>query len=308
MTSHAVWFTAKHRAEIRSFALPEPAADEVQVRCVANGICMGEVSLFDDIETSRWPLPRIVGHEGVGVVTKVGAGVATHREGDWVVCREWATLWNRKASAATKLTRAPGDPTTFLAEPCECAVNSAFATAFAPGDRVCLLGAGFMGLLNVQLLRRYPLAEFVVVDPRDKARLLARRCGATSIYAPNDPSIGSEFDVVIECAGAGSSLDSAVRLVRPGGKLALFSWHHAPRPLDLGELHLKGVHLLNTGPAIVTDSRLDFMARAVRLIEAGVFDLAPLVTHRHKLADVQTAMELALNRPPGYIKGVLDFT
>jgi len=72
-------------------------------------------------------------------------------------------------------------------------------------------------------------------------------------------------------------------------------------------MHLRGVRMLHAGPSIAADRATDSMARAARLIEAGLFDLRPLVTHRHDAEDVQSAMALASQRPFGYIKGVLEF-
>ncbi len=312
MNAKAVYFTEPGRAELREIDIADPGDDQVQVRCVANGICMGEVSLFTGVETHRWPLPRIVGHEGIGVVTKVGRGVTTHREGDWVVCREWATLWNRSARAAPRLARPPADPSTFLAEPCECATVALAVAGIQPGDRVAVIGAGFMGVLCLQGLARCPLAELVACDTRPAVLDIARPW-TTDTVLWNTPAAEQlmrrrgSFDLVLECSGASPALATASALVRDGGRLMIFAWHHKPLPIDLGDWHLRGLQVINAGPAVVTDSRLDYLARAVTLMERGVFDLTPLITHRHSAVDVQQAMENAVSRPEGYIKGVLLF-
>ena len=51
----------------------------------------------------------------------------------------------------------------------------------------------------------------------------------------------------------------------------------------------------------------DSMGRAMRLLERRVLDQSKLITHRHPVAQIQQAMELATERPKGYIKGVLLF-
>ncbi|MBD3347003.1 MAG: alcohol dehydrogenase catalytic domain-containing protein [Chitinivibrionales bacterium] len=100
-----VYFPEKGKAELHEVNVPDPRADEIQVKCLANGICMGEVSLFRDIESRQFPLPRYVGHEGIGVVTKCGNEVEDIKEGDYVVCREWVTLYNNKASTTVKFSQ-----------------------------------------------------------------------------------------------------------------------------------------------------------------------------------------------------------
>ena len=80
------------RAELRPISVEDPGNGEAQVRTLANGICMFEVSLFTGAEPTEFP--REVGHEGIGVVEKVGKGVSRLKEGDIVTCGKWRTLQN----------------------------------------------------------------------------------------------------------------------------------------------------------------------------------------------------------------------
>jgi S-(hydroxymethyl)glutathione dehydrogenase / alcohol dehydrogenase len=63
--------------------LDEPRRDEVLVRMLAAGICRSDLSLLD----GKWPapLPMVLGHEGAGVIEKVGDGVEPARVGESVV-------------------------------------------------------------------------------------------------------------------------------------------------------------------------------------------------------------------------------
>lgn len=63
--------------------LGDPVADEVQIRMHAAGMCHSDYHLT----TGATPigLPALGGHEGAGVVTKVGAGVTGIEEGDHVI-------------------------------------------------------------------------------------------------------------------------------------------------------------------------------------------------------------------------------
>ena len=160
MKSQAVFFTAPGKSEIREWDCPDPDANQVQVRCVANGICMGEVSLFSGRQQSHYPRP--VGHEGIGVVTKVPRNISHIREGDYVDCFGWSSYQNLDAHRVNKFRSPPKDPSVYLAEPAACVVTALYSYNITPGDRVLLLGAGYMGLLNVQGLSRYPLAELTV--------------------------------------------------------------------------------------------------------------------------------------------------
>lgn len=69
--------------EIVELEVDDPRADEVQVRMVATGVCH-----TDAIVRDQWypvPLPAVLGHEGAGIVERVGAGVTSVQPGDHVV-------------------------------------------------------------------------------------------------------------------------------------------------------------------------------------------------------------------------------
>ncbi len=315
MLARKVYFPALGKTEIREESIADPAADEVQVRCLANGICMAEVTVFTGQEPRDFSKPQEAGHEGLGVVVKVGKNVTNVQEGDHVVCWRWTTLANLKADGLIRYARPAEDPALAFAEPASCIVTAYNEYQITPGDRVLLVGAGYMGLLNVQALARSPLAELVVSDVKKLNLKLAQKYGATEVIN-SATTAGTErlkqleekpFDLVIECSGVASVLASLNPLVRRGGRLAIFSWHHGPRTLDLGYWHTHGIKVPNVGPAIGTDRNLGSMRRAVALLESGLFDQTKMITHRFPLDRVQEAMELSAQRPEGFVKSVLTF-
>jgi len=313
MQGRAAFITGPYTVEIREVEVPDPGPDQVQVQCVANGICMAEVSVFTGAEP-RYPAPA--GHEGVGIVTKVGREVKDLKEGDWVATGRWATVENLPAAGLARLSRPPADPATFLIEPCSCIVTALYSYDLTAGDRVLILGAGFMGLLNVQALAHSPLAELVVSDVKAHNLALAQEFGATEVInaATADGQVRLEelqrqpFDLVVEAAGVEETIQMAGSLTRSGGRLAIFAWHHTPRTVDMGLWHTRGLKVLNSAPGIGRDHNVNKMQRAVALLERGVFNLDRLVTHRHAFSEVREALELAAERPEGYVKGVLLFS
>jgi len=71
-------------------AVREPAEDEVMVRIVASGICHSDLSVLDG--TIEWPAPAVLGHEGAGVIERVGAGVKLLQPGDHVALHTLPTV------------------------------------------------------------------------------------------------------------------------------------------------------------------------------------------------------------------------
>lgn len=72
------------RFELESITLDEPRADEVLVKIVASGTCHTDMAARDQ-QTGPTPFPIVLGHEGSGIVEKVGAGVTELKPGDHVV-------------------------------------------------------------------------------------------------------------------------------------------------------------------------------------------------------------------------------
>ncbi|MCJ7709359.1 MAG: Zn-dependent alcohol dehydrogenase [Chloroflexi bacterium] len=107
----AVWRTANEPVVVMDVDLAPPKAGEVEVTIAAAGVCHSDLHLI----RGEWevPTPVILGHEGSGIVTAVGAGVTGLVEGDHVVlswvpscgecryCRLGRTSQCRKAATVT---------------------------------------------------------------------------------------------------------------------------------------------------------------------------------------------------------------
>src|SRR5207245_5601277 len=121
-------------------------------------------------------------------------------------------------------------------------------------------------------------------------RELARRLGAPHAVYPAG-EIGP-VDVAFEAAGIAAVAEQAFRATRTGGKTVLIGQPalgvHASFPvyeLTQFEHDVLGTHIGGAVPA------LDIPAIA-RLLQAGLLDLDPLVTHRFRLVDVgQSGLE-----------------
>ncbi len=313
MEAQAVYFTGPREVQIRQIEVPDPEPGQVQIRVLANGICMMEVVQYAGIEPMDYP--GHAGHEGIGIVQKVGKNVKTLKEGDYVQAFKWSTLENRWEGQLRPFVPPPDDPAAYLTEPPSCVVTAWREYGIDPGDRVLVIGAGYMGLLNVQMLAHSPIAELVVADVKELNLKLAAQMGATETIHAGTPEGDARlqeleakpFDLVVEAAGVESCLQQAGSLTRAGGRIGVFSWHHEPRTIDFGQYHVKGLKVMNVGPRIGTDWSGSAFHRAIALMNAGTIDQHQLITHRHHFTDVEEAMTLALERPEGYIKGVLTF-
>src|SRR5580692_1944479 len=69
---------------LEEVSLAEPRADEVLVRLVAAGICHTDISMRDHV-IYPVPHPVVLGHEGAGIVERLGAAVTKVAPGDHVI-------------------------------------------------------------------------------------------------------------------------------------------------------------------------------------------------------------------------------
>jgi D-arabinose 1-dehydrogenase-like Zn-dependent alcohol dehydrogenase len=190
--------------------IPEPAAGEVRIKVQACGICHSD-SL---VKEGHWPgiqYPRVPGHEVVGVVDSVGAGVAQWRPGQIVgvgwhggncgycdACRAgnffgctvklqitgisfdggYADYMVAPAIAVALL---PDGLTPVEAAPLMCAgittFNALRNSAAQPGDVVAVLGLGGLGHLGVQYAVKMGFKTVAIARGEDKGPL-ARQLGA----------------------------------------------------------------------------------------------------------------------------------
>lgn len=284
-------------------AVADPGPGEVQVRAAACGICAWDLFTYRRGSDAASAAPA--GHEGVGRVIKVGRGVTGVAEGDAVVARGFATVHNVAAQRAHRIPPDSAIPLQrWIVEPVSCVVTGLDHTPVRAGDRIAVVGCGFMGLMLIQGLVRSCAGHLAAVDVNRDRLELARRFGVDAAYHPQDAALAAEepFDCVVDASGAQAGLDLATELLARGGRLNLFGWNHG-RPTFPGDRwHLGGFTVVNSAPG----SQLrDPFPPAIRLLAKGIIDLQPLITHTVPLEDYPDLLAQVAAGDPTYIKGVV---
>jgi threonine dehydrogenase-like Zn-dependent dehydrogenase len=191
-----------------------------------------------------------------------------------------------------------------------CVLNGILYSGIQPGDKIALVGAGYMGLLFVQGLNRSLAGSLTVFDIDTRRLELSSRFGAHETVdgsAGKVPqSMSRQFDLVVETAGTGASMDLALSLVKPGGIVENFAWHHHTHTFDLDDWHTKGWRILNIQPGMNPHFG-DLYPRTITLMENGTFSNELLVTHVQSIEKAGQIFSAAADRTGGYLKGVVTF-
>ncbi len=289
--------------------VPDPGTDEIQIEGGACGICSWDV-VTAKLGNQMHPMAP-PGHEGVGYVAKIGADVTGFKEGDRVAGGGFANVRNLSSQRVFKIPESDLPDEYWIVEPVSCAVTGIDHCQIQPGNRIVVVGCGFMGLLILQGLLRYPLDDLIVLDIVQSRLDLAQQLGVGEVYNTAEADLqelsrelkSREIDVVVDTSGSQAGLDLSTDIVKRGGRINLFGWLKGQRAsFDPTKWHLGGFTVVNSAPA----SKLrDTFDPAIRLIHKGIIDLKPLVTHTAALEDYPTLMAQILAGDEGYIKGVV---
>jgi 2-desacetyl-2-hydroxyethyl bacteriochlorophyllide A dehydrogenase len=310
---------------------PAAGAGEVLVRVRVAGLCGTDYRIFSG--DRRVTYPRVMGHEFVGRVEAVGAGVSNVRPGARVaiepnyscgrcpLCREGNRNLCLSRTAVgidvdgcfAELTRVPAhccwpapddvaDEDLMVTEPLAVVVRAVTRGGVGRGDTAAVVGSGTLGLLALQVLRSGG-ARVLVVGRSDRRFGVARQLGADATHALAEgplEEVGRRFsgregvDCVVETAGTAEAVSEALSLVRPGGRVVLTGLPHEPTPVQFFSVVRREVTI--TGSMIYQDE----FAEAMRLVADGHVRTRPLITHRFTLDEIGRAFDA--HRDPGSIK------
>ncbi len=189
-----------------------------------------------------------------------------------------------------------------LIEPLACCLNGHHEMGLRAEDGrphhderqfIVIFGAGPIGLLHLLLARAgdgWPIGHVTIVEPRAERRECARRFGADEVVTPEAFDADDAFDAAIVAVGVPALLPTALRAVRPCGRVSLFAGFPVDGTvtIDPNLIHYKQIRLFGA-----SESRRRDYAEALELIARGRLDPAPLITHRFALEDYAEAFRVA---------------
>lgn len=314
----AAVLTGPGAVSIAEVPLPEPGPGEVRVRLEGCGVCASNLTPWAGPEWMRYPTPPgDLGHEGWGRIEATGPGVDGLAAGDRVAALSYRSYAEADCVPAAMVAKLPPelDDQPFPGEALGCAFNIFRRSDIAPGQRVAIIGIGFLGAVLTRLASEAG-AEVIAISRRAESLALARHYGAAHTIVMDDhrriidavTSITGEglCERVIECVGKQWPLDLAGELVGFGGRLVIAGYHQdGPRQVNVQNWNWKGIDVVNAherDPQV----QLRGLSEAVAAVAEGRLDPVPLYTHRYPLARLGEALDATRDKPQGFVKALID--
>ncbi|MEM7061235.1 MAG: L-idonate 5-dehydrogenase [Pseudomonadota bacterium] len=311
-----------------------PGPGQVAIRLAAGGICGSDLHYYNHggFGAVRLKEPMILGHEVAGHVAELGDGVAGLAVGDLVAvspsrpcgkCRyskeglhnhclnmqfygsampfphiqgAFREVLVAEASQCVKADGlSPGQAA--MAEPLSVCLHATSRAGGMLGKRVLVTGCGPIGVLCILAARRAGAAEIVATDLAPNALTHADRAGADRLINMAEDADAltpyaadkGYFDVLFECTGVAAALAGGIDVMRPRGvvmQLGLGGDMMVPmQTLTAKELDLRGSFRFH-----------EEFAASVELMQKGLIDVSPLITHTLPLAEAEQAFQVANDR------------
>lgn len=313
-TMRAAVLTAPGQFDIQTFAIREPAADQVLVRIEGCGVCGSNRAPWEGREWFEYPFaPGAPGHEGWGTVEAIGETVTNVRPGDRVAVLSYHAFAEYDIADASAVVSLPkklrGKP--FPGEALGCAFNVFKRCDIQPGHTVAIVGVGFLGAVLTALAANAG-AYVIAITRRAFALNIACHYGADECVPMDDHgkiiervkalTEGVGCDRVIEAVGAQWPLDLAAELTCERGKLIIAGYHQdGPRQVNMQLWNWRGLDVIN---AHERDSAIYVrgMRDAVNAVASGTFDPTPLYTHTFPLDCIADAFGAMQRRADNFMK------
>lgn len=280
---------------------------------------------WDEWSQNTIPVPMTVGHEYAGVIEAMGEGVSGFEIGDRVsgeghitcghcrncragrrhLCRNSVGVGVNRAGAfaeylvipavnAFKLPDDISDDMAAIFDPFGNAVHTALSFDLV-GEDVLITGAGPIGIMAAAVCRHVGARHVVITDVNDYRLELASKMGATrtvnvlnnsltDVMAELEMTEG--FDVALEMSGVPSAVQSMLKAMNNGGKVAMLGIPPSDMAVDWNQVIFKGLQI----KGIYGREMFETWYKMVSLLQSGL-DISPIITHQFKIDEFQQGFD-----------------
>lgn len=328
-----------NRIEVTETPVPEPVLeDDVQVRVKAVGICGTDLHMFREPRADV-TLPRIMGHELAGVVTKIGKNVTRVKVGDRVVldpvfacgdcpaCRKgYPNVCSSVRCYGVQMDGGYQDyivvgekhlypfdeaipfEEAALAEPFSIAANIAERAQLTAEDKVLILGSGTIGLAVLQTAKSMG-AFTAVADIAEEKLQIARRMGADCAVQSNPEALKTAmeeiapdgFDVIVDAVGMSKMLQMSIDYAAPRGRIICLGF-------DANEALIPPVKVTKKELSII-GSRMNCcqFPKVMEWLNERKINAEAMISKTYSILEIQKAFEETIANSADNVKTVIVF-
>lgn len=316
--------------EYKEVPVPKTGLRDVLIKVKVASICGTDVHIFDWTRWAqhRFTPPRIIGHEFMGNVAKIGEEVTRVKIGDQVsaeshltcgdcyqcnngyseVCRNFKLLGVDHDGTFAEFLVLPEhvlwkndqkipDEWATIQEPCGNAVDTVLAEDVA-AKTVLILGAGPIGLFATGIARACGASLIIVSDPNNYRLAISKKMGAHIAINPRRQDVtqvvmeatkNNGVDVVLEFSGNNQALNQGLKAITHGGRISILGIYERRVNIDLNkDVIFKKIRIYG-----ITGRKIfSTWHKTSRFLSAGLVDPTPVITHRFPLKDYEKGMKL----------------
>lgn len=309
---------------------PKVGSKDVLIKVKVASICGTDVHIFDWTHWAqhRFLPPRIIGHEFVGDVIKMGDEVTQVKIGDRVsaeshltcrccyqcnngyseVCKNFKLLGVDHDGAFAEFLVLPEhvlwkndphipDEWATIQEPFGNAVDTVLAEDVS-AKTVLILGAGPIGLFATGIAKACGASLIIISDPNDYRLAIGKKMGAHSIINPRkqdvvqtvlDATRDNGIEVVLEFSGNNQALNQGLKAITPGGRMSILGIYERRVRIDLNkDVIFKKIRIYG-----ITGRKIfSTWHKTSRFLSSGLVDPSPVITHQFSLKDYEKGMKL----------------
>lgn len=337
----AVYIKEPGKLEVIDVEKPSIKKDtQALVKITAAGICGSDIHIFHGTHAYA-TYPRIIGHEGCGIVEEVGSAVTDLKPGDSVIiepitgcgtcyaCRhgrynccpdikvagvhidgvmeeyfvtERNKLYKYDPNELTPVEAATAEPYTVGAQ-----ANAQANTQ--PGDLVLIHGAGPIGMIICDIAEKRG-ATVIVSEVNEDRLKIAKDFGAKYTINPKKEDLkeaimkitdGKGVNVVFETSGVPALTSLSVELLSPHGRLVPLTFAPEPVPINF--------RLMNKNELVIAGTRNQNgkFPEVVESLPSRKDRIDKLVTHVFPVEEAEKAFDTAMDKTSGSCKVIITF-
>ncbi|MGE0089345.1 MAG: L-threonine 3-dehydrogenase [Bacteroidales bacterium] len=307
--------------------IPKVGVNDILIKVKKTAICGTDLHIYrwDEWSQNTIKLGMTIGHEYVGTVADMGAGVTGFKVGDRVtgeghiacgqcrncrrgrqhICENTIGIGVTRNGSfaeyvvvpATNVMRMnPAIPDEMLAimDPFGNATHTALSWSLI-GEDVLITGAGLIGSMCVAIAK-FAGARYVVATETNQYRIdLAKKMGATRVVNPLKEKVSDVvkelgmigFDIGLECSGSSIAFNDMLDNMYNSGKISLLGILPPKTGINWDKVIFKGLTL----KGIYGREMFETWYQMEQMLHSGL-DLSPIITHRFPINEFEKGFKI----------------